>query len=67
MARRRRLEDQIRELCARAVVTPESAELDEIFRQLRAALHEHTERLRRLATKAPMPTERRSFKPQSLV
>lgn len=67
MARRRRLEDRIRELCARAVAMPESPELDEIFRQLRAALHEHTERLRSLATKAPMPPERRSFKLQTRV
>lgn len=62
MARRRRLEDRIRELCARAVVTPESGELDEIFTQLRAALREHTDRLRHLAVSAPLPRERRGLK-----
>jgi len=62
MAKRRRLEDRIRELCAKAVVTPESAELDEIFQQLRAALREHTERLRHLAVSAPVPPDRRALK-----
>ena len=62
MGRRRRLEDRIRELCARAVVTPESAELDEIFHRLRAALREHTERLRQLAVSTPVLPDRRAVK-----
>jgi hypothetical protein len=45
----RRLEDRIRELCAKALTAPES-ELHAIFHALRSALREHTERLRMLAT-----------------
>ena len=46
--RARRLEDRIRELCARAVTAQES-ELDSIFSSLQSALREHNERLRKLA------------------
>jgi hypothetical protein len=35
-------------LCARAV-SAEPSELDPIIQELKAALHEHTERLRKLA------------------
>ena len=45
----RRLDDRIRELCARAVKSQDLAELHNIFSQLRAAIKEHTGRLRRLA------------------
>jgi hypothetical protein len=45
---RRRLEDRIRELCARALTAQES-ELDAILHALRSALREHAERLRKLA------------------
>jgi hypothetical protein len=41
----RRLEDRIRELCARTLVVSGS-ELEQIFLELKSALHEHTERLR---------------------
>jgi hypothetical protein len=44
----RRLEDRIRVLCARTVSAPE-AELAPIIAELKAALHEHTQRLRKLA------------------
>jgi len=44
----RRLEDRIRELCAKALTAQES-ELDAIHSALRSALREHIERLRRLA------------------
>ena len=44
-----RLEDRIRELCAKAL-TAQEPELHAIFHALRSALREHTERLRRLAT-----------------
>jgi hypothetical protein len=44
----RRLEDRIRELCARAISAQES-ELDSIFFALQQALREHNERLRKLA------------------
>jgi hypothetical protein len=44
----RRLEDRIRTLCCRAL-TARDHESDAIFRDLRSALHQHTERLRQLA------------------
>jgi hypothetical protein len=44
----RRLEDRIRELCAKAVAA-DSSELSAIFSELKSALHEHSERLRKLA------------------
>jgi len=53
-----RLEDRIRELCAKAVDSRDSAESIKALRELRLALHEHTECLRaRLLF--PMPPERR--------
>lgn len=55
----RRLEDRIRRLCAQAVSTADPDELNEILQQLKAALREHTGRLRKLATKRPIPPERR--------
>jgi hypothetical protein len=45
----RRLEDRIRSLCAQAVATEDLAELNTILESLRAAIHEHTERLRKAA------------------
>jgi hypothetical protein len=45
----RRLDDRIRELCAKAVKSQDPAELHNIFSQLRAAIKEHAGRLRRLA------------------
>jgi hypothetical protein len=44
----RRLEDQIRSLCCKAL-TAKDNEMDAIFRDLRSALHDHTDRLRQLA------------------
>jgi len=44
----RRLEDRIRELCAKALTAQES-ELHAILHALRSALREHNGRLRRLA------------------
>jgi hypothetical protein len=44
----RRLEDRIRSLCCKAL-TARDNEMDAIFRDLRSALHEHTDRLRQLA------------------
>ena len=44
----RRLEDRIRELCAKALTAQES-ELHAVLSALRSALREHIERLRRLA------------------
>lgn len=45
----RRLEDRIRELCAKAVVTRDEEELSLILAQLRAALRENGKRLKRTA------------------
>lgn len=44
----RRLEDRIRELCCKAT-TADDAELGLILQELKDSLHEHTERLRKLA------------------
>jgi hypothetical protein len=44
----RRLEDSIRELCA-AVIAAKDRELEPALSDLKLALHEHTERLRKLA------------------
>ena len=44
----RRLEDRIRDLCLQAVDS-ETEEFKLVLEQLKAALHEHTERLRKLA------------------
>lgn len=44
----RRLEDRIRELCARALIA-RGRELGAVVEDLKSALHEHTERLRQVA------------------
>ena len=44
----RRLEDRIRELCAKAVAAKDG-DLDPTLAELREALHEHNVRLRKLA------------------
>lgn len=46
---RRRLEDRIQDLVAEAIATHREEDLDKVVLQLRAALHEHTLRLRKLA------------------
>ena len=46
--RERRLENRIKELCAEALKA-EPPELEDILQNLREALHEHNERLRKLA------------------
>jgi predicted membrane chloride channel (bestrophin family) len=56
----RRLEDQIREWCIKAVATPDLAEFNEVIQQLREALREHTKRLRQLAAGKPPSPERRN-------
>jgi hypothetical protein len=57
----RRLEDKIRELCAKATATSNSTELNEIFAQLKASLREHIQRFRRSASKYPYGRERRQL------
>ena len=56
----RRLEDRIRELCTRAVVTSDLDELDTILKQLRPALRQHIDLLRRLAAERLVPPQRRN-------
>ena len=56
-----RLEDRIKQLCAKALSTPESPELNEVLKQLQDALHEHTNRLRDMAGSRQIRTERRSL------
>ena len=56
----RRLEDRIRELCAKVVNNPGTLEWNEILRELSTALHEHTHRMRKLIMELPVRGERRS-------
>jgi hypothetical protein len=56
----RRLEDRIRELCAKAIAAPGGDELEPALSELKAALHEHTERLRQLAAKKLVPRLRQA-------
>jgi hypothetical protein len=54
-----RLDDKIRELCALAVQTEDPARLHDVLEELRAAIHEHAGRLRKMAINYPVPPERR--------
>ena len=56
----RRLEDRIQALVAQAVATQNVAELEGIIRQLRSALHEHANRLRKLAAANLVATQLKS-------
>lgn len=47
------LERRIRELCAQAVATPNTDELQPILWELRNALHDHAERLKRMVAEYP--------------
>lgn len=49
-----RLEDRIKELCHKAAATPQSSELDDTLQHLKAALAEHTRRMRKLAAGFPV-------------
>jgi hypothetical protein len=55
-----RLEDRIKQLCAKALSTPESPALNEVLKQLQNALHEHTNRLRNMVASRRTRTERGS-------
>ena len=46
---RRRLQDRIEDLVTKAIATDDPHELDAVIQQLRECLHEHSERLRKLA------------------
>ncbi len=54
------LEDRIKELCGKAVTTPPSPELEQILAELQSALHEHTERLRRITSNYRARQQKRS-------
>jgi len=54
------LEDRIRNLCAKAVASEDAPELHEVLEQLRAALHEHSMRLRKLRTDPQLQQRRRT-------
>ncbi len=56
----RRLEDRIRELCAKVVRMPDTPEWNKTLQQLTAALQEHARRMRKLVAELPMRTDRRS-------
>jgi hypothetical protein len=56
----RRLEDRIRVLCAKAVAIPDSAEASKVLQELRQAIHEHIQRLR----KHPAQLQRRGSRQQ---
>jgi hypothetical protein len=56
----RRLDDKIRELCAWAVASEDPEELQEICKQLRAALEEHTNRVRTFPLVPNAPSQRRA-------
>jgi hypothetical protein len=60
-SRSRRLEDRIRTLSAQAVDTSDLSDLSVILEQLTAALHDHIDRLRKLAAARPNPPERRRY------
>jgi hypothetical protein len=57
-----RLENRIKALCFKAASTPESPELTDTLKHLKAALAEHTQRMRKLAAGFPVMVrpERRS-------
>ena len=56
----KRLEDRIKDLCAKAVGTPASPQLDETLQQLQSALSEHTQRIRKMVAAYPARPARRS-------
>jgi hypothetical protein len=56
----KRLEDRIKDLCAKAVETPASPQLDEILQQLQAALSEHAQKMRKMVAAFPARPTRRS-------
>ena len=57
--RHRRLEDKIRALAERAIAAHEPDELKVALKELRAALQEHTQRLRKLAAEKLAPSAAR--------
>jgi len=60
----RRTEDKIRRLSEQLLVAKSDQELTRILGELRAALHEHVERLRARVANYPIVLERRSYTPR---
>src|SRR5258708_2189139 len=56
-----RLEDRIKQLCAKALSTPESPELNKVLKQLQDARPEATDRVRELVDSRRNRTEGRSL------
>jgi hypothetical protein len=56
----RRVEDRIRKLCSELLATSGEEELGRILVELREALHEHIERLRKRCGAYPFLVERRA-------
>jgi hypothetical protein len=56
-----RLEDRILQLCAKALTAPDcSLELSDVLKELKAALREHTQRIRKMAGgEVPLAPNRR--------
>ncbi len=59
LSRTRRLEDRIRKLCVDAVVCADPVQLERIMERLKAALHDHSSNVRRMAAAGPCRHERR--------
>jgi hypothetical protein len=58
--KRRRLEDQIQELCQKVVSNDDPEQTPHLFDELRSALHEHVRRIRQQAAEyAVSPKKRR--------
>ena len=55
----RRIEDEIRSLCARLLRTQDDREVRSILMDLRAALHTHVQRVRARVAEQPFVAERR--------
>ena len=60
----RRTEDKIRRLSEQLLAAKNDQELTRILGELRAALHEHVERLRARVANYPIVLERRSYTPR---
>jgi hypothetical protein len=57
----RRLEDRIRELCAQAVASGD-ADFSEVLAQLRSAMHQHIEEMRKMVVEHMEGKNERRFR-----
>jgi len=55
----RRLEDRIKDLCLKAIAASDPVKFNDIFKELQNALHDHNDRIRKLAASRPVREERR--------